>query len=382
MESSYVLQEKLEAHKRLFREADASIKRISGRSIEETRNVQFKELPSKIVNVDIRVVSNESRRKISLGSDENRSLKRKSYDEQKQPATKNSHRRSLNDSEHPEKQLEYSPTLKSSVVSSHAVAPIKTKEDLIKLQNKGANEQRNKRIFGHLLGTLSHFKTDDKERSSTTKAIHRKELEKKIEIQKIEDKKKYNEEKKKLEELKQIEQQNVEILEAKIQLAKGFEEWKSNQLQYKKFIRSETKPFIFYLPKELDEKAQKLLEKTASLIDEQIAKRLKETEAELDALTKKSARLNKDQETGDKENKESPVVASDSESEMMDDEKNAINVRLGDEEEEERETPEKERPERSVEGGVEPETSIENLENDTDSPVALPIKEITEKTID
>jgi hypothetical protein len=47
--------------------------------------------------------------------------------------------------------------------------PIKSKEDLIKLQNKfSGSEQRNKRIFGHILGTLRQFKSDDKERSSTT----------------------------------------------------------------------------------------------------------------------------------------------------------------------------------------------------------------------
>jgi len=145
--------------------------------------------------------------------------------------------------------------------------PIKSKEDLIKLQNKGMNVQRNKRIFGHLLGTLTQFKTDDKVRSSTSQAIHRKELEKKIEIQKIEDKIKLAQDKKKLEEEKIREKQNVEILEAKIQLAKVYEQWKSNQLQFKNFIRTKTKPYVFYLPKELNANTEKLLNETASLID-------------------------------------------------------------------------------------------------------------------
>ena len=43
--------------------------------------------------------------------------------------------------------------------------------------------------------------------------------------------------------------------------------WKTNQLQYKKFIRTKTKPFIFYLPKELESKASSLLEETAVLIE-------------------------------------------------------------------------------------------------------------------
>ncbi len=57
--------------------------------------------------------------------------------------------------------------LQSSVISKQTV--IKTKDDLIKLQNKGDHsEQRNKRFFGMMLGTLQKFKTEDKVRSETS----------------------------------------------------------------------------------------------------------------------------------------------------------------------------------------------------------------------
>ena len=98
------------------------------------------------------------------------------------------------------------------------------------------------------------------------------------------------EEKKKLEEEKSIALNKVRILEEKIQLTKevGFNTqwffflrktkinwitnlkfaiWKTNQLQYKLFIRTKTKPFIFYLPKEFESKSSSLLEETAILID-------------------------------------------------------------------------------------------------------------------
>lgn len=315
MESYVVLQQKLDTHKRLYKEADASIKRMNG--LETNARL---------------VTANSERRKVSLEED-TKAKKRKSYDEQKislnnkRIVATNHHNESAEEAD--------TPSVKSSIVSS-APQPIKSKEDLIRLQNKGINVQRNKRIFGHLLGTLTQFKTDDKVRSSTTQAIHRKELEKKIEIQKIEDKKKFIEDKKRLEEEKLREQKNVEILEAKIQLAKAFEQWKSNQLQFKNFIRTKTKPYVFYLPKELNADTQRLLDETASLIDAQIAKRLKETEAELEILTKKSARLNNEHEVEmNKENNKKSDMESDSDSEMMDDEKNGINVRLEDEENEE-----------------------------------------------
>ncbi len=57
--------------------------------------------------------------------------------------------------------------LQSSVISKQTV--IKSKDDLIKLQNKDTgSEKRNKRIFGMILGTLQKFKTEDKLKSETT----------------------------------------------------------------------------------------------------------------------------------------------------------------------------------------------------------------------
>lgn len=331
MEGCASLQEKLNAHKKNLKDVDLSIKRLNGS--ERLRNDNKREDSATNKNENsISKVRLNSTRKVNL-VDNNRNLKRKSFEDQGLFGT-NKRRSMHNEAESAgEEDDTLKPTIKSSVVSSNM--PIKSKEELIKLQNKyTGSEQRNKRIFGHLLGTLSQFKNDDKVRSSTVQAIHRKELEKKIELQKIEEKKKVVEEKRKLEDEKHREQKNIEILETKIRIAKEFESWKANQLQYKKFIRTRTKPFIFYLPKTLDDSTEKLLLETALLIDEQIAKKLKVTEGELDVLTKQSASLNNEvQESNEnKENKESH--SSDEESEM-DEEKNSINVRIGDEDEDE-----------------------------------------------
>lgn len=330
-----MLQEQLAARKQHLKDVDSSIKRLNGNEKNRQNNGSKGD-----ISLD-RGNSFKSRsmapitRRVSLNEADNvRSMKRKSYDDQKFSNSKRNS--SLNDPDSADEDGYDKPTIKSSVVSS--AMPIKTKEDLIKIQNKGANVQRNKRLFGHLLGTLSQFKNDDKIRSSTTSAIHRKELEKKIEIQKIEEKIRHTEEKKKLEEDKNREQQNIEILESKIRIASEFENWKKNQLQYKNFIRTKSKPFVFYLPKRFDEATEILVKETASLIDEQIGKRLKETEAELAVLTKKAARLNNEKEdignNENKENKQNPETL-ESDNDEMDDEKNAISVRLGDDEEEE-----------------------------------------------
>ena len=139
---------------------------------------------------------------------------------------------------------------------------------MIKLQNKfSGSEQRNKRIFGVILGTLRQFKSEDKERSNSAQAISRKELEKKIEIQKIEEKNRILEEKRKLEIEKRKTIKNIEMIEQKMELTKEFDTWKKNQVQYKNFIRTKTKPYIFYVPKELDANTQTLIQETSALID-------------------------------------------------------------------------------------------------------------------
>jgi hypothetical protein len=53
---------------------------------------------------------------------------------------------------------------------------------------------------------------------SNLKAIHRKELEKKIEVKKVEELNKITEEKKKLREDKEREMRTIEIIEEKIRL--------------------------------------------------------------------------------------------------------------------------------------------------------------------
>lgn len=335
MEGFDSLHEQLETHKKNLKNVDQSIKRLNGAEGE----------------LNINISRSGVARKVSL-NDDNRNFKRKTYEDQRDSTNK----KHANVDSGAEDDDGIKPTIKSSVVSS--AMPIKNKEDLIKLQNKGVSQQRNKRIFGHLLGTLSQFKTDDKVRSSTTQAIHRKELEKKIEIQKVEEKKKHSDEKKKLEEEKYKTQKNVEILEAKIRLAQEFEQWKTHQLRYKNFIRTKSRPYIFYLPKILDDKTQKLLAETAALIDEKIAKKLRETETELEILTMKSAKLNNEETmlaikvvtTENKENKENNESIEQAESEdEMDEEKNNINVAIGEEDDEESETKIESEPDAVVE---------------------------------
>lgn len=394
------LQEQVAKHRKLLREVDTSLKRLSGnangndkntirrqRSSDNPRNGgmtnnKFNGADNKM-NPLLRTMPVQHQymggqkdmtrglvRKASLGNendrmmphhdsynehgDENRTgLKRKSYDNQYQGSAKRIVNSAINYTSQPDPDSgdedNHRHIVKSSVVSP--AMPIKTKEDLIKIQNKGVNVQRNKRIFGHLLGTLSQFKNDDKVRSSTTQAIHRKELEAKIEINKAEEIKRLTEEKKKLEKDRVRHSQIVELLESKMRITQDFESWRLNQMRLRKFIRTKTKPFVFYMPKVMNEETSKLVEQTAALIDEQIAKRLKETTGELEALKRKEAQIEKDtqvkkdsnkmaenKENKDEEEGQEDKMAEDNfdnDDEMDEDKISANIVQLGDDGEEE-----------------------------------------------
>jgi hypothetical protein len=218
------IQVELATHKKKLKDVDISIKRLNGSEAGKSKDLDELLLLPVPVNHKLNILNTRERRvTLPNQSSNNRvlSLKRKSTYDTDQTWTHSNkdikRNTSVNGEEEEEEQQaddscgeeEDEPSdetrrptkkIKSSVVSS--ILPIKTKDDLIKVQNKGANVQRNKRLFGHLLGTLSQFKNDDKVRSSTTKAIHRKELEKKIEVKKIEEKCVDRAEKKKQEEEK------------------------------------------------------------------------------------------------------------------------------------------------------------------------------------
>jgi len=226
-----LLHEELETHRKTLRNVDDSIKRLNGNERDKASKNKTEETrtsaSSRIVKLksDERVVMKNGR-----NDNNDKSSSRRPLNET------NSRKRSSNHlDEDSDEEPRKRPSIQSSVVSS--TMPIKTKEDLIKLQNKDSNSQlRNKRMLGFILGTLKDFRADDKQRSSTQQAQQRKELEEKIEIKKIEERQRMIEEKKRLEDEKYRETRNIEIVEKKIELTEQFETWKKNQLSYKMFF--------------------------------------------------------------------------------------------------------------------------------------------------
>ncbi|CAF0829388.1 unnamed protein product [Brachionus calyciflorus] len=307
------LQEQLDLNRKKLKELDESIKKLNGNE----RN-----------NFD----------------DENRSGRSRQNDRKRKLENRNNSDRYVDEEEEDDETNVKKPTLQSSVVTK-SINVIKSKEDLIKIQNKDTgSQQRNKRMLGFILGTLKQFKTEDREHSNTEQAQHRKELERKIEVKKQEEKLKMVEEKKQLEIEKNKKLRSIEIIETKIHLTETFDLWKRNHLKLKNFIRTKTKPFIFYLPKNLDEKSERLLDESCKKIDDEYNDKKNRIEKELKALNEEAEALNADSldiEKSDLSEEKENEIKKDVQEQMQDEVDDleeadkSNNVRLGEDIEDE-----------------------------------------------
>lgn len=143
-----------------------------------------------------------------------------------------------------------------------------------------------------ILNTLQKFKNEDQARSESSQARQRKEVEKKIEVKEQEEKIKIKEEKNELIRERRRQEDRIKIIEKKLQLTEGYQEWEKRQLCLKNFIRTKTKPFIYYKPRIIDETNENLIKETGDKIDEEIKKRKIEIEQEIEKLEIKENELN------------------------------------------------------------------------------------------
>lgn len=174
-------------------------------------------------------------------------------------------------------------TLSSQIVVTPVEVP--SRSEALEVQRKDPNnKERNKRMFGALLGTLRKFKQDE------TKLKDREEkkalIEKKLEDQAIKEKQQLRHERESLfkeRKLKYIEIRNIELKLARL---KEQEEWEARQRPLGNFIRTKTSPPIFYLPKVLNSDTKKLLADTKVFITNMIEEKNKQVEKQVEDILK------------------------------------------------------------------------------------------------
>lgn len=174
--------------------------------------------------------------------------------------------------------------IKSRVVSKDA--GLQRREQVIAMQSRQNDLARNKRMFGSLLGTLQKFKKE--ENILKSKEDKKAQIEKKLEQQEMEEKIKLKQEREALIENRKRKQFEVKALETKMEKWKDLEIWEEGHRHLVNFIKTSTKPEVFWRPKTWDDKTTELKNKTQQEINEKIAERRKQVADEVKAIEDKS----------------------------------------------------------------------------------------------
>lgn len=198
---------------------------------------------------------------VNSNSSNNRNKNEISYEEEED-----------NDEEHPK--------IMSRVVSSKDNnSAITKREQVIAIQSRKNDLERNKRMFGCLLGTLQKFRKE--ENFLKSKEEKKAKIEKKLEEQEQLEKIKIKEERDALMANRKRQQLEVKILETKMIKIKDLAVYEDSYKHLSNYIKTATKPQVFWLPKLMTPKVSMLQNKTSAEIKDMIEERRKQVDADI-----------------------------------------------------------------------------------------------------
>merc|ERR1719270_1928732 len=165
--------------------------------------------------------------------------------------------------------------MKPTIMSRVVVETQKSRDEALAEENEkmGKREkQRNRRMFGNLLGTLQQFKKD--ETRVRDREQKKREVEKKIEEKTEKEKEEAKRTKYELFSEKKKQQQELKMLQIQMERVQQYELWEKNKRREMQYIKttagSEGQPQIFYLPKEHNDKTMAKFEASIASIEEEI----------------------------------------------------------------------------------------------------------------
>nr|XP_033325433.1 pinin isoform X2 [Megalopta genalis] len=177
-------------------------------------------------------------------------------------------------------------TVIKPAVSSRVIATpreIPSRQEVIRRERiDERSRQRNKRMFGALLGTLQKFRQE--ETKLKAKEDKKAEVEARVEEARRREKEELRRERQQLFLSRKRQLAEVRALEAKLARSRQFQDWRAAQLPLASFIKTRAQPPIYYAPKRKHPQTDILLAQSAKELHEEIERREKALVEELELI--------------------------------------------------------------------------------------------------
>jgi len=196
-------------------------------------------------------------------------------DELEKPIKKEYEDDELDDDPAPKKALQSQVMLSSKIMKSRI-------EVLAAQQGDQVTKERNRRMFGSLLGTLQKFKKEETQLKD--KEEKKAKIERRLEEEALKEKESLVLRKRELFMQRKQQQRDIKNIEIKMGLVRNFEIFERQINCTMNFIKTEFDPSVFYLPKIHNEKTEKKLEKTRTYLSNILGKKRNMVESQIEKL--------------------------------------------------------------------------------------------------
>lgn len=177
-------------------------------------------------------------------------------------------------------------------IHSRVIKEQPSKQDIVAAQGADAQSRaRNRRMFGSLMGTLQKFCQE--ESRLKPKEEKKAQIEKKLEEQAKKERENMKKEKECLFSDRKRKQMEIKAIELKMQKMKELSNWENSVQPLSNFIRTKTKPYLYYLPKVMNKKAEEKLQSSKENVHKMIEKKRLDVAEEISSI---ESRFNCDEE--------------------------------------------------------------------------------------
>ncbi|XP_043669828.1 pinin isoform X1 [Vespula pensylvanica] len=278
------LEAQLEAARDGLRGLDRSIRKILGRDLPDGENGPIQPPPSRLSQK--RPLQEDRRRVVSdFVNNEIPGAKRRWQASNGEPKTVFSRLSarvpSTADDSADEDDTAIKPAVSSRVIATPREIP--SRQEVIRRERiDERSRQRNKRMFGALLGTLQKFRLE--ETKLKAKEDKKAEVEARVEEARRREKEELRRERQQLFLSRKRQLAEVRALEAKLARSRQFQDWRAAQLPLASFIKTRNQPSIYYIPKRKNPQTESLLTQSAKELHEEIERREKALLEELELI--------------------------------------------------------------------------------------------------